>query len=106
MGFLSKLLRLLIKVTKVTTGHQKLPKMGQNRIISCFFFARRANNALVEGQSPPQELDVGLRSGPYLLVSINESLSILQKTHGEEKTVAVIVNYSLALQVRNGLLVA
>jgi hypothetical protein len=27
-GFLSKFLRLLLKVTKVTTGHQKLPKMG------------------------------------------------------------------------------
>ena len=33
-GFFSKLLRLLLKVTKVTTGHQKSPKMGQNRIIS------------------------------------------------------------------------
>ena len=27
-GFFSKLLRLLLNVTKVTTGHQKLPKMG------------------------------------------------------------------------------
>ena len=65
--FLSKLLMLLLKVTKVTTGHQKLPKMGQNSIIS-FFFAPREKTALAEGRSPPQELEVGPRSGPYLLV--------------------------------------
>ena len=57
---------LLLKVTKVTTGHQKLPKMGQNSIISSFF-ARRAKKASAEGRSPPQELEVGPRSGPYLL---------------------------------------
>ena len=67
MGFLSKLLRLLLKVTKVTTGNQKMPKMGQNSIISPFF-ARRAKNALAEGRSPPQELEVSPRSGLYLLV--------------------------------------
>ena len=65
LGFLSKFLRLLLKVTKVTTGHQKLPKMGQNSIKSSFF-ARRAKKSL--GRSPPQELEVGPRSGPYLLV--------------------------------------
>ena len=32
--FFSKLLILLLKVTKVTTERQKWPKMGQNRIIS------------------------------------------------------------------------
>ena len=68
LGFLSKLLMLLLKVTKVTTGHQKLPKMGQNIIISSFF-AQRAKKASTKGRSPPQELDVGPRSGPYLLVS-------------------------------------
>ena len=41
--------------------------MGQNSII-IFFFARRAKKALAEGRSPPQELEVGPRSGPYLLV--------------------------------------
>ena len=60
---------LLLKVTKVTTGHQKLPKMGQNSIISCFF-ARRAKKASAEGRIPPQELEVGQHSGPYLLVII------------------------------------
>ena len=58
---------LLLKVPKVTTGHQKLPNMGQNSIISPFF-AGRAKKALAKGQSPPQELEVGPRSGPYLLV--------------------------------------
>ena len=53
------LLRLLLKVTKVTTGHQKWRKMGPNSIISS-----------AEGQSPLQELEVGPRSGPYLLVII------------------------------------
>ena len=63
-GFLSKLLRLLLKVTKVTTGHKKLPKMGQNSIISS------------EGRSPPQELEVGPRSGPYLLVDFKNKIYI------------------------------
>ena len=58
---------LLLKVTKVTTGHQKLPKMGQNSIISSFF-ARRTKKASAEGRSPPQELEVSPRSGLYLLV--------------------------------------
>ena len=72
LGFLSKLLRLLLKVTKVTTVHQKLPKIGQNSLI-IFFFARRAKKASAEGQSPPQELEVGPRSEPYLLVLHKES---------------------------------
>ena len=66
-GFLAKLLRLLLKVNKVTTGNQKWPKMGQNSIIRSFF-AQRAKKALAKGQSPPQELEVGPRSGSYLLV--------------------------------------
>ena len=41
--------------------------MGQNSIISSFF-ARRVIKASAEGRSPPQELEVGPRSGPYLLV--------------------------------------
>ena len=41
---------LLLKVTKVTTGHQKRPKMGQNSI------------------QAPHEIEVGPRSWPYLLV--------------------------------------
>ena len=40
-GFFRKLLRLLLKVTKVSNGNPKWPKMGQNSIIKPFF-ARRA----------------------------------------------------------------
>ena len=69
LRFLAMLLRLLLKVTKVTTGHQKLPKMGQNSIIS-FYFCPKGKKALAEGRSPLQELEVGPRSGPYLLVII------------------------------------
>ena len=62
---------ILFNVTKVTTksyqgnttGHQKWPKMGQNSIIS-----QSAKKASAEGQRPLQELEVGPRSGPYLLV--------------------------------------
>ena len=46
-----------------TTEHQKWPNMGQNCIISPLF-ARRANQV----RSPPQELEAGPHSGPYLLV--------------------------------------
>ena len=67
LAFLSKLLSLLLNVTKVTTGHPKFPKMGQNRIISSFF-AQRAKKVLTEGRSPPQELELGPHIGPYLLV--------------------------------------
>ena len=60
---------LLLKFTKVTTGHQKLSKIGQNSIITSFF-ARRAKIASAEGRIPPQELEEGPRSGPYLLVIV------------------------------------
>ena len=61
----SKLLWLLIKVTKVTTEHQKWPKLNQNSIFSTFFCLKGKQS---ESQSFPQELGVALRSGPYLLV--------------------------------------
>ena len=47
-GFFVELLRLLLQVTKVNTAHQKGPKIGKN------------------SRSPPQELELGSRSGPYL----------------------------------------
>ena len=69
LGFISKLLRLLFKVTKVTTGHQILPKISPNSKISpCL--DPKGKKALTEGRSPPQELELGPCSGPYLLVSI------------------------------------
>ena len=63
----------LLKVTKVTNGHQKMPKMGQNSIITSFF-AQRSKKASAEGLIPLQELEVGPRSGPYLPVISTEIL--------------------------------
>ena len=57
LGFFSKLLMLLLKVTEVTTEHQKWPKVSQNSIKSPFF-ARRAKKTSAGGRSPPQELEV------------------------------------------------
>ena len=56
-------LRLLLKVNKVSTGHQKLLKIGEKSIIGTFL-AWRAN------KFPWQEVKVGPRSGLYLLVPI------------------------------------
>ena len=67
----------------VTTGHQKLPKMGQSS-----FFSRRAKKASAEGRSPPQELEVGPRSGPYLLVNIYQDL---RQSVSQLKGTAVII---------------
>ena len=38
-----------------------------------FFYKIQGQKASAEGQSPPQELEVGPRSGPYLLVTINST---------------------------------
>ena len=70
-GFFSKLLRLLLKVTKVITEHHQWPKMGQNRIISSIFLPEWQQSL---GQSPPQEQEEGPHSGPYLLIK-KKSLS-------------------------------
>ena len=61
--------------TKCYHGYYWTPKMGQNSIKSCFF-ARRAKKASAEGRSPPQELEVGPRSGPYLLVCFNSCIAM------------------------------
>ena len=66
----SKLLRVLLKVTGVSTEHRKWPKISKNSIKSPLF-ARRAKKASAGGRSPPQELEVNLRSGLYLLVICN-----------------------------------
>ena len=62
--FFHVFLGISFKVTKVTTGNIKLPKMGQNSIISSFFSKREKSLS----QNPPQELEVSPRSGPYLLI--------------------------------------
>ena len=58
-GFFSKLLTLLLKVTKVTAGHQKWPIMGQNSIISSFF-CPKGKKSLGQRQKP----SAGARSRP------------------------------------------
>ena len=58
-GFKIKLLRLLLKVTKVTTEHQRRPKIGQNSTM-IFFGARRTKKDL--GQRPKPS--AGARSRP------------------------------------------
>ena len=72
VGFFQNLLGLLLKVTKVTTGHQKCPKIGQNSIISSFF-PEGQKKPSAEGRSPAQKLKVDPRSGPYLLVFLISS---------------------------------
>ena len=62
-----KLLGLLVKVTKVSTGHHKLSKMGQKSIVSSFLPQKN----LVQRPMPSAEAELGLRSRPYLLVSFN-----------------------------------
>ena len=54
------LVHCALLVVKVTTEHQKCHNTP--------FFAHRAKKFSAGGRSPPQELEVGLRSGPYLLV--------------------------------------
>ena len=54
-----KSVMLQLKVTEVTTEHQKCPKMSKN--------SQRAKTASVEGQSPSQKLEERPRSGLYLL---------------------------------------
>ena len=51
----------------ITKKYQNLGKSS----IKSFFFARRPNKASAEGRSPPQELEEGPRSGPYLLVLLS-----------------------------------
>ena len=49
-----------------------MPKIGQNSIISPFL-PEGQKKPTAEGQSPPQELEVGPRSGPYFLVYYKNS---------------------------------
>ena len=62
------------KVTKVTTksyqGYYWTPKNAKNgpKQHNKLFFCPKGKKSL--GRSPPQELEVGPRSGPYLLVMV------------------------------------
>ena len=49
----------------------KISKNGPKQYNKLLLFARRAKKALAKGQNPPQELEVGPRRGPCLLVYLN-----------------------------------
>ena len=69
---------LLLKVTEVTTGDQKLLKIGTNSVKSSFFAPRnkkKKRRLKAEARSLLQELEVNLLNGLYLLVSAIEVLS-------------------------------
>ena len=53
---------LLLKVTEVTTGDQKLLKIGTNSVKSSFFAPRHKKKASAEGRSPKPS--AGARSKP------------------------------------------
>ena len=66
-GFLTKLLRLLLKVNKITAGNQnqKLKtNNGPKQHNNFFFFAQRAKKK--PWSKPSQEQEVGPRSRTYL----------------------------------------
>ena len=73
---------IVIKFTKVTIksypGYYWTPKMDRNRIIRTFF--DREKKSMSKGRSPPQELEVGPRSGQYILVSFN-----IRQVHPQDK---------------------
>jgi hypothetical protein len=71
--FLSKLLGLLLNVTMVTSEHQ-IAKNGPKQHKKLFFCPKGKKSL---GRSPPQELEVGPRSRPYLLVFLNIWNSII-----------------------------
>ena len=77
--FLLKCLRLLVKFTEVTTEHQKLPKTSKNSMKGL-------------SRSPLQELEVGPRSGPYLL---------LLSVHYKVNTALYIVKLALCITMHN-----
>ena len=58
--------------TKIYQGYHWTPKMAYNwpKEHDKFFIARRAKKPPAKGQSPPQKLKVGLRSGLYLQVLV------------------------------------
>ena len=63
--FSSNLVRLLLKVTEVTTENQKLPKINKKKALKALFLLKGQKNL-----GPLQELDESPRSGLYLLVQI------------------------------------
>ena len=90
-GLLSKLQMLLLKFTKVSTGHQKFPKKRGPKQHNKLFFAWRAKKASAEGQSHPQELEGGPSSGPYLLVILTRGTEVTKVTVLKVVTLATVL---------------
>ena len=77
-----KQIGLILKVTKITTEHLKLPKMGINGKISLLGLPEGQKKTLAKGQISPQELEVGPLSVLYLLVFLLNffvHIALLQK---------------------------
>ena len=72
--FFSKLLRLILIVIRLLLN-TKNGHTGKNIIIG--FFSPKAKKASVTSRSPPQELEVGPRSRPYLIVLFNSQHILL-----------------------------
>ena len=65
---------MLLRLLMITKNYQHLARNSVKKS----FFTRRAKTASAEGQSPPQVLDEGPRSGPHLLInSKDQSVLIL-----------------------------
>ena len=75
-------------------------KNCQNSIKS-FFFAQRAKKALVEGRSPPQELELGPRSGPYLLVNVKVKCSGVGTSMGQKLNQKKLKIFEVQVRARN-----
>ena len=75
--FCSKLLRLLINVTEVTTEHQKWLKISTKDVKG-----PKGKKSLGLSRRPPQELEVSPRSELYLLVRIKIKLLFFVRLNG------------------------
>ena len=67
-----KLVRLLLKVSEVTTEHKKSSKICINSLFIFSFFTLK--DKISFGQSPPQELGVNPCSGLYPLVTFKAKI--------------------------------
>jgi hypothetical protein len=75
-------LGLFLKVTKVNIERPKLSKIVKKQHKKKLYFPQRAKKALAECQNPPQELEEGLRSRPYLLFIYKMKLAWYLETTG------------------------
>ena len=53
------------------------------------FLPEGLKNPLAEGQSPPQDLEVGPRSRPYLLVFVKTKIHLIEHLFKQKKNVFI-----------------